>query len=212
MVYILADYAYSRQIWADESAYVVVGIDDDANHYLLASDSGKWGDIGTGDKIIEKVIEYKDQLRTVAVESHSVGYIERRLNELKRENNLTFAFEELKSKNITKPMRIKSTISLFDNGQVYIIDGQRKFESQASRFRGEDMKHGDDIIDAWSYVTSPGLVAKPVTNKTKEEIEKEKNHIMFERWAKQYPDYQKKQAEGMTRRVVHANAMRPSYF
>lgn len=211
-VYILADYAYSKQIWADESAYVVVGIDDDANHYLLASDSGKWGDIGTTDKIIEKVIEYKDNLRAVGVESKGIGFIERRLNELKREHNLKFAFEELKSKNVSKPMRIKSTISLFENGQVYIVDGQRKFEAQASRWRGEAMTHGDDIIDAWGYITTDGLIVKPITQKTKEELDRERNHIEFEKWAKQWPDYQKKKAEGMARRVVHAGAMRHSYF
>jgi hypothetical protein len=209
-VYILADYAYSRQIWADESAYIVVGIDEDANYYILASDCGKWQDIGTTDKIIEKIIEYKANLKMVGVESRGIGFIERRLNELKREKNLMFAFEELKPKNVSKPERIKSTISLFDNDQVWIVDGQNKLESQMSRFRGEEMKHGDDLIDIWGYVGQPGLLNKPVTQKTEEEKKKKEVHEFFERMAKNWPDITKKRNE--TRRVRYACGMRPSDF
>jgi hypothetical protein len=209
-IYIMADYAYSRQIWADESAYIVVGVDEDANYYILASDCGKWGDIGTTEKIIEKIIEYKSGLKMVGVESRGIGFIERRLNELKREKNLMFAFEELKPKNVSKPERIKSTISLFDDGRVYIVDGQNKLESQMSRFRGEEMKHGDDLIDIWGYVGQPGLLNKPVTQKTEEEKKKKEVHEYFERWAKEFPEWQRKHGE--TRRVRYAAGMRPSDF
>jgi hypothetical protein len=209
-VYILADYAYSRQVWADESAYVVIGIDDDSNHYILASDCGKWGDIGTTTKIIEKVNEYKSQLKFVGVEARGMGYIEKSINEIKRANNLSFAFEELKPKNRSKAERIKSTISMFDNGQVYIVDGQRKIESQMMVFRGEEMKHGDDLIDTWAYIRDVGV--KPITAKTAEEELRLKTHIFFERWANSQPDYVKKQNERtMNRRVYHAG-MRPNYF
>ncbi len=207
-VYILADYAYSRQIWADESAYMVVGIDDDSNHYILASDSGKWGDIGTTDKIIDKVLEYKKNLRTLGIESRGMGFIERRINELKRNYNLSFGLEELKPKNRSKPERIKGTISLFDNGQVYIIEGQRKLEEQMARFRGEEMKHGDDLIDAWGYIRED-FIQKPITQKTKDEIERERNHIEFERMAAQWPDAVKRSEN---RRVCHANTMRDNWF
>ena len=208
-VYILVDFAYSKHIWADESAYVVVGIDDESNYYLLASDSGKWGDNGTIDKIIDKILEYKANLRAVGVEVKGFGFVERRITELKRNYNLTFALEELNPKSRSKAERIKSTISLFNDGRVYIIDNQKKFEGQASRFRGEEMKHGDDIIDAWGYVTKAGFVNKPVTQKSKDEKEKEENHRLFERWAKSQPDYLKKQS---VRRVRYAGAMRPDSF
>ena len=209
-VYVWADYAYSRQIWADESAYIVFGVDEDANYYIMASDCGKWGDIGTTDRIIDKVIEYKNNLKMVGVESRGIGFIERRLNELKREKNLMFAFEELKPKNVSKPERIKSTISLFDNDQVYIVDGQNKLEAQMSRFRGEEMKHGDDLIDIWGYVGQPGLVNKPVTQKTEEEKKKKEVHEFFERMAKRWPEIQKEKVG--TRRVRYAGGMRPNYF
>lgn len=211
-VYILADYAYSRQIWADESAYVVVGIDEESNYYILDSDCGKWGDGGTTDKIIDKVIEYKAQLRQVGVETKGMAYIERRIMEIKREKNLSFGLVELKTNNRPKPMRIKSTISLFDDGRVFIVDGQRKFESQASRFRGEEMKHGDDIIDAWAHVTDDGFISKPQTQKTKEEELKEKTHVFFEKWAKNQPAWIKEnEKKQVNRRVYHAG-MRPNYF
>ena len=209
-IYILADYAYSQNIWSDESAYVVIGIDDDANYYLLESNSGKWGDVGTTEKIIEKVNEYKAKLRTVGVEARGIGHIERSINEIKRRNNLCFGLEELKPRNRTKPERIKSTISLFDDRRVFIVDEKnRKFEEQASRFRGEKMDHGDDIIDAWGYIRED-FVTKPITQKTEEEKKKKEVHEYFERWAKEFPEWQRKHGE--TRRVRYAAGMRPSDF
>jgi len=207
-VYILSDYAYSRKIWADESAYMVVGIDDESNHYILASDSGKWGDIGTTDKIIDKVLEYKSKLRVVGVESRGLGFIERRLSEIRRQYNLSFAVEELKPKNRSKAERIKGTIAMFDDGRVFMVDNQNKFVNQASRFRGEEMDHGDDILDCWGYIRED-FVHKPVTQKTEEERLKQENHVQFERWAKSWND---RVAKGETRRVRHAMGMRPNYF
>ena len=208
-VYILADYAYSKQLWADESAIVVVGIDRESNHYILWSDCGKWGDIGTTDKIINKVQEYKSQLKMVGVESRGRGFIEQSIMKIKRANNLAFSLTELKPENRTKAERIKSTISLFDDGRVFIIDGQRKLESQMSRFRGEEMAHGDDLLDAWAYITKVGT--NPTAPITQEQKEAAFGHIVFERWAAQWPDYLKKKSEFKNRRVYHAG-MQPRYF
>jgi predicted phage terminase large subunit-like protein len=210
-VYILADFAYSQQLWADESAYIIVGVDGDANHYILESDSGKWGDTGTTAKIMDKVVEYKAQLRILGVETRGLGHVEKEINDLKRRHNLSFGFEELKPKNRTKPERIKSTISLFDNHQIFIIDGKnKKFEEQASRFRGEKMDHGDDIIDAWGYIREDFII-KPETPQSREEKEKLQNHLEFERWAASQPDWEKKRRE-QTGRVRHAMGMRPSDY
>ncbi|MDD5245279.1 MAG: hypothetical protein PHU49_14820, partial [Syntrophorhabdaceae bacterium] len=87
---------------------------------------------------------------------------------------------------------------------------QNKLEAQMSRFRGEEMKHGDDLIDIWGYVGQPGLVNKPVTQKTEEEKKKKEVHEFFERMAKRWPDIQKEKAG--TRRVRYAGGMRPNYF
>ena len=212
-VYILADYAYSKNIWSDESAYVVIGIDDEFNHYLIDSDAGKWGDVGTTDKVMEKVIEYKSQLKIVGVETKGIGWIEDRINKLKREHGLSFYLQELKTKNVSKPERIKATISLFEDGLIIMVRGQKKFEGQMSRFRGEAMNHGDDIIDAFAHIRDEGIAHKPVTPKTEEEELKEKTHKFFEQWSKNYPDYIKNKDKNMSsRRVIHAAAMRPNYF
>jgi len=210
-VYILADYAYSRHIWADESAYVIVGIDDSFNHYILESDAGKWGDIGTTDRIIKKAYEYRDNLKMLGVESRGVGFIEKRVMDMKREKGLSFAFEELKPfKNKSKPERIKGTISLFDDGLVFMVRGQSKLLSQMERFRGEDMLHGDDILDAFAYIRQVAI--KPVTQKTLEEKGKEQNHLIFERWAKSQPAYIREQNAGLRNRRVYHAGMRPNYF
>ncbi len=212
-VYILADYAYSNNIWSDESAYVVIGIDDEFNHYLMDSDAGKWGDKGTTDRIMEKVMEYKSQLKMVGVETKGMGWIEDRVNKLKHEKGLSFYLQELKTKNVSKPERIKATISLFEDGLIIMVKGQKKFEGQMSRFRGEKMNHGDDIIDAFAHIRDEGVAHKPVTEKTEEEKLQEKTHKFFEQWAKSYPDYLKDKDKNLSsRRVVHAAAMRHSYF
>ncbi len=209
-VYILADYAYSRQIWADESAIVVVGIDDESNHYILWSDKGKWQDIGTTERIVEKVLEYRNQVKMVGVETRGMGFVERQIMEAKRANNLTFSLVELKPENKSKAERIKATISLFEDGRVFIVGKQGKIEHEMERFRGEEMKHGDDLMDAWAYIKKVG--ARPQTEKTKEEKEREQNHLMFEEWARKQPSYirEMEQRRG-NRRVYHAG-MRPNYF
>jgi hypothetical protein len=211
-IYILSDYAYSRKIWADESAYMVLGIDDESNHYILESDAGKWGDVGTTDKIIDKVMEYKSKLRTLGVESRGMGFIEGRINELKRNHNLSFGLEELKPRNRAKSERIKSTIAMIEDGRVFIVDGKnRKFEEQASRFHGEEMNHGDDILDCWGY-SREDFIHKPVTQKSEEEKLKAATHLFFERWAKSQPDYEKKRSEQTRRVQQYACGMRPSDF
>nr|MDD5009200.1 hypothetical protein [Syntrophorhabdaceae bacterium] len=209
-VYILADYAYSRQIWADESAIVVVGIDDESNHYILWSDKGKWQDIGTTERIIEKVLEYKSQIKMVGVETRGMGFVERSIMDAKRANNLSFSLVELKPENKSKAERIKATISLFEDGRVFIVGSQSKIEQEMARFRGEEMRHGDDLMDAWAYIKK--VAQCPVTEKTKEEKEKERNHLMFEEWARKQPSYirEMEQRKG-NRRVYHAG-MRPSDF
>ena len=180
-VYILVDYAYSNNIWSDESAYVVIGIDDEFTHYLMDSDSGKWGDKGTTEKVMEKVVEYKSQLKMLGVETKGMGWVEDRVNKLKREKGLSFYLEELKTRNVSKPERIKATISLFEDDLIVMVRGQKKFEGQMSRFRGEKMNHGDDIIDAFAHIRDEGIAHKPVTEKTKEEELRERTHIFFDR-------------------------------
>lgn len=209
-VYILADYAYSKHIWADESAIVVIGVDDESNYYILWSDKGKWGDIGTTTKIIEKVLEYKTQVKAVGVETRGMGWIEREVMDAKRENNLSFSLIELKPDNKSKAERIKATISLFDDGRVFIVGTQSKLENEMGRFRGEEMKRGDDLLDAWAYIKK--VAQSPVTEKTKEEKEKIKNHLIFEEWARRQPSYIREHAQRQANRRVYHAGMRPSDF
>jgi hypothetical protein len=209
-VYILCDYAYSKQIWADESAIVVVGVDDESNYYILWSDKGKWGDIGTTSKIIGKVLEYKAQIKAVGVETRGMGWIEREVQSAKRANNLTFSLIELKPENKSKAERIKATISLFEDGRVFIVGTQSKLEQEMARFRGEEMRHGDDLVDAWAYIKK--VAQCPVTEKTQEEKDKMERHLVFEKWAQSQPAYIREHAKREANRRVYHAGMRPSDF
>jgi hypothetical protein len=209
-VYILADYAYSRQIWADESAIVVVGIDDESNHYILWSDKGKWGDVQTTSRIVDKVIEYKSQIRMVGVETRGLGWVERSIMDAKREHNLTFSLTELKPENKSKAERIKATIPLFQDGRVFMIGNQDKLEHELEAFRGEEMRRGDDLMDAWAYIKKVGQ--RPNTEKTQEEKDKAERHRVFEEWALKQPAYIREYAQRQVNRRVYHAGMRPSDF
>ena len=182
-VFILADFAYSKHIWADESAIIVFGVDDEANYYILHSDKGKWGDIGTTDKIVGLVRTYIKDLKLVGVETRGFGFIERQMMDTKRAENLNFALVELKPQNRSKPERIKSMISLVDDGRVIFVGSQRKLEEQLVRFRGEEMKHGDDLADVFGYIKD--IAFKPTTQKTIEQKEKDERHKAWVKFVKE---------------------------
>lgn len=199
-VFIMSDYAYSRSVWADESAIVVWAIDNDSNYYMLHSDKGKWGDIGTTDRIVDLAIKYKKHLKLVGVESRGMGFIENRLNIVKRSNNLAFGMVELKPKNRSKAERIKAIISLFDDGRVVFIGPHNKMEAEMARFRGEEMRHGDDLMDAAAYILDVGF--KPIMEETPEDKAKRENHKAFAQWS---AAYDKQTEEGRSNRGVHAS-------
>lgn len=180
--FILGDYAYSRQVWADESAIVVVGVDDESNHYVFLGEKGKWGDIKTTERIIEQVRKYKDGLKLVGIESRSYSFSEKMLLDAKRNEHLNFGTVELKPANRSKAERIKALIPLFEDGRVYFSKGHtRQLEDELSRFRGEEMRHGDDLMDAFAYMLDVGF--KPITQKTKDEMAKEREHKLFQAFA-----------------------------
>jgi predicted phage terminase large subunit-like protein len=181
-IFILVDYAYSRKIWADESAIVVIGMDDEANYYVLNAVKGKWGDLGTTSKLLEFVRLYQKNLKAVGVETHSLGFVENSILQAKREGNLNFGTIELKPENKSKAERIKGTISLFEDGRMYFAKGRTgQLESELKNFRGEEMQHGDDLMDAFAY--APKITFKPITEKTKAEKDKEDRHKEWVRFS-----------------------------
>jgi hypothetical protein len=180
-IYILSDYAYSKKIYADESAIIAFGMDDQANYYILFSDCGKWGDIGTTEKIVNLVRVYQKQLRCVGVEARGYGFIEQRMLQVKRELNISFSCVPLEPKNRGKAERIKSMISVVEDGRVFFVGSQNKLKANIASFRGEEVSHGDDLRDIFGYM--PDVAAKPVTEKTKEERAKEENHRLFQQFA-----------------------------
>ena len=173
-VYILSDYAYSKKLYADESAIIVFGVDDAANYYILHSSKGKWGDTGTTQKIIDLVRAYHKDLKLVGVESRSFGYIERDMLEVKRELNISFSVIPLEPKNRTKPGRIKNMISYVEDGRVFFVGEHKKLEAELKTFRGEEKDYGDDLSDTFGYI--PDVAAKPTTQKTIDEKRKEDAH------------------------------------
>ena len=172
-VFILCDFAYSRQAWADDSAIVVVGLDNDGNYYVLYAAKDKWGDIGTADKIFQVAQRFKDNLRLVGVETRSYGFVKNRLIEGKRKENINFGMVELKPGNRSKPERIKALIPLIEDGRLYMARGLRQLTDEMSRFRGEEMRHGDDLMDALAYILDVSY--KPDVIKTQEQIDGDEN-------------------------------------
>ena len=189
-IYILSDYAYSRHLYADESAILVFGVDDEANYYMLHSDKGKWGDRGTTDKIIEQVRIYQKDLKLVGVEARGFGFIERDMLAVKRELNIAFSVIPLEPKNRPKPLRIKSMISVVGDGRVFFVGEHKKLESELAAFRGEELSHGDDLSDTFGYILD--VASKPTTQKTLEEKKKEEAHRDWLKFSKEMDEYKAK--------------------
>ena len=177
-VFILCDFAYSRQTWADDSAIVVVGVDEDNSYYILYADKDKWGDVGTTEKLIEVAGKFKTNLRMVGVEVRSFGFVQKRMIEAKRKSDLNFALTELKPGNRSKSERIKALIPLLEDGRFYMVKGLRKLEDEMYRFKGVELKRGDDLMDSLAYILD--VAYKPETIKTQEEKDKEANHIEWQ--------------------------------
>ena len=176
-VFILSDFAYSTHAWADDSAIVAVGVDDNANYYVMHADKGKWGDVSTTDELIKVSSLYKSNLRCVGVETRSFKFVQERMLAAKRDANLNFGLTELKPNNRTKPERIKALVPLLEDGRFYMFRGLKKLEGEMMRFRGEKMNHGDDLMDALAYVLD--VAYKPQTTRTQEEKDKEENHRLW---------------------------------
>jgi predicted phage terminase large subunit-like protein len=177
-IFILCDFAYSKQVWADDSAIVVVGVDDDNNFYVLHAEKDKWGDTETTERLINTCLKYKDNLRLVGVEVRSYGFVQKRMIEAKKQHNVNFGLVELKPGNRTKPERIKALTHVVEDGRIYMVRGLRKLEDEMYRFKGEDMKRGDDLMDALAYILDVSY--KPETTKTKDEQDKEENHLIWQ--------------------------------
>jgi hypothetical protein len=200
-IFILSDFAYSIRPWADDSAIVVVGIDDSNNYYVLYADKGKWGDVNTTKKLIEVATRFKENLRCVGVESHSFKFVQERMLLAKRETDLNFGLTELKTENRPKPERIKWLIPLLEDGRFHMLRGLRLLEGEMMRFRGEKMAHGDDLMDALAYIKD--VAYKPITMKTREEKDTEENHRLWQYELNRFAEY-KNQPDNL-RRVHDSN-------
>ena len=185
-VFVLCDFAYSRQSWADDSAIVAVGLDDDGNYYVLHADKDKWGDIGTTDKVFDVAQKFKDNLKLVGVEVRSFGFVQKRMIEKKRDTGMNFGLTELKPGNRSKSERIKALIPLIDDGRFHMVRGLRKLEDEMYRFKGEELKHGDDLMDALAYILD--VAYRPETVRTKEQLAKEENHRIWSAIIKEEED------------------------
>jgi hypothetical protein len=197
-IFILSDFAYSTQPWADDSAIVVVGIDDDNNHYVMWAEKGKWGDVVTTDKVIALTEQFKSGLRMVGVETRSFQFVKERILQ-NRPAGAEWGITDLKpEKNASKPERIKALIPLLDDGKLYIFRGLKALEGEMMRFRGEKMAHGDDLMDSLAYIKQ--VAYKPQTEKTREEKEKETNHRL---WTEQIRIHSEYKNQPDTLRRVH---------
>ena len=197
-IYILSDYAYSKKLYADESAIIVFGVDDMANYYILFSEKGKWGDIGTTEKIVNLVRVYQKDLKCVGVESTSFGYIEKDMLKVKRELNIAFSVIQLEPKGRPKQLRIKSMISVVEDGRIIFVGNHKKLESELISFRGEAKDHGDDLSDTFGYILD--VAAKPATQKTRDEKEKEDRH---RDWMKFSAEIDRQKEKPLTVRSVY---------
>jgi phage terminase large subunit-like protein len=197
-IFIVSDYAYSKHIYSDESAIITFGIDDESNYYVLYSDKGKWGDIGTTERIIDQVRIHHENLKLVGVEARGLGFIERSMMEVKREENFSFGVVELKPENRSKPERIKAMISVVEDGRVYFVGPHRKLEGELICFRGEELRHGDDLSDTFAYMRT--IAFKPATQKTREQKEKEEQARAFKEFADDFR--RSKEQQSQSRRVI----------
>jgi hypothetical protein len=73
-------------------------------------------------------------------------------------------------------------------------------EAEMARFRGEEMRHGDDLMDAAAYILDVGF--KPIMEETSEDKAKRENHKAFAQWS---AAYDKQTEEGRSNRGVHAS-------
>jgi hypothetical protein len=200
-VFLLCDFAYSKQVWADDSAIVVIGVDQQNNFYVLYADKDKWGDTGTANKIFEVATRFKDNLKVVGVETRSFGFVQKQLIEEKRKSGINFGLIELKPGNRTKPERIKAMTSVLDDGRLYMVRGLRKLEDEMYKFRGEDMRRGDDLMDAMAYILD--IAYKPEIIKTQQDLDNEENHRIWASINKEYDERKKHHDDVENLRGVH---------
>jgi len=200
-VFLLCDFAYSKQVWADDSAIVVIGVDQQNNFYVLYAEKDKWGDTGTTDKIFEVAQRFKDNLKVVGVETRSFGFVQKRLIEEKRRTGINFGLIELKPGNRTKPERIKAMTSVLEDGRLFMVRGLRKLEDEMYKFRGEDMRRGDDLMDAMAYILD--IAYKPEIIKTQQDLDNEENHRIWASINKEYDERKKHHDDVENLRGVH---------
>lgn len=208
-VFILSDYAYSKQAWADDSAIVAVGVDDEKNFYVLYAAKDKWGDIVTTDKLFEVAMRFRENLRLVGVEARSIGFVNERLQKAKRENNIVFGVVELKPAGRSKSERIKAMTHIVEDGRLFMVRGLHQLETEMRHFRGEEMKRGDDLMDALAYILD--VAYTPQTQKTQEEVEKEQNHVAWQSVTREAEELEKRRTES-TWRVYDSRTNTDCYF
>jgi len=200
-VFILCDFAYSRQTWADDSAIIAIGVDEDSNFYVLYADKDKWGDIGTTNKLIEVATRFKENLRTVGVETRSMGFVQKMMIEAKRKSDLNFGITELKPANRSKSERIKALIPLLEDGRFYMARGLRKLEDEMYRFKGVELRRGDDLMDSMAYILD--VYYKPETVKTQKEKDEEMNHLEWQAIWREVDEMKKERENHNSIRGVH---------
>jgi hypothetical protein len=77
-------------------------------------------------------------------------------------------------------------ISYVEDGRVFFVGEHKKLEGELASFRGEERDHGDDLSDAFGYI--PDVAAKPQTQKTREEKDKEDRHKQWVQFSREIDD------------------------
>jgi hypothetical protein len=152
---------------ADKSAIVVGLWDKGKDLYVIEGIQGKWGTLGTMDKLFEMVALWSEVFQGVeiklGVESDTWDVIEtffrdRRYKFEAKYPGIRMSLTELKTKSVAKTDRIMGMIPLVEAGRVKIYEPRcEQLLGRLYAFRGKAVRKGDDLEDAWAYQRDLGM-------------------------------------------------------
>ena len=156
-VYIRCDLAFSKKEYADFSAFIVGGIDDHDNLFILDCDYGRWHLDERLKHLFDLIRKWKSYVRNVGIEKtgSSEDFIQM-VEKLKSSENCFFPTAEIKPGKIHKEERIMLLQPKVKAHKFYLPETAwwlPELESEFIMFSQEGTRAAhDDLIEACAYL------------------------------------------------------------
>lgn len=151
-IYAAGDLAISKKDQADFTVFVIVGVDEHGNIYMLDEHRGRWN----ADEIINKMFEIHDKWkpRRFGLEKGHISMtidslLQRRIKETKR---FDLVVEELPTGKADKELRARSFQGLMSLGKVYWPEGALWVDEHLNELLRFPNGVKDDRVDADAWI------------------------------------------------------------